>query len=112
MLHTVGLLIDRTGQNYFLKAFRRAGCFDYVGGRRAQEHPRKSGLFHIFRFHPSYLRGSPQLRTHRFPPIEGLPGGVKTKDQSNRSRYHKVGTRKTNQEQIGDFGIACEKEEV
>jgi hypothetical protein len=27
------------------------------------EHPRKSGLFHIFRFHPSYLRGSPQLRT-------------------------------------------------
>jgi hypothetical protein len=28
-----------------------------------REHPRKSGLFHIFRFHPSYLRGSPQLRT-------------------------------------------------
>jgi hypothetical protein len=33
------------------------GRLDYL------EHPRKSGPFHIFRFHPSYLRGSPQLRT-------------------------------------------------
>ncbi len=43
------------------------GCRYYIARLadtiRLLEHPRKSGLFHIFRFHPSHLRGSPQLRT-------------------------------------------------
>ncbi len=84
-------------------------CSSIYYFRGAPKFPKSKSAIRKSAIRKSAIRKSAIRKSHRFPPIEGLPGGVKTKNQSKRSRYDEVGTRKTNQEQIGDFGITCEK---